>query len=463
MSLHLLLQPFRTKTAMKITLSKRVFAVILVIALVLAAVNTYLIFDLRRALEGAANDSPYDYVVFQDEDVYKAKNQRSGYVEVTSADAALVITQAVAEGNTVYIQAGNYTLSSDVQVYNKKNAEIVGDGEAVLVGNGNKLIVKGDNYTGSQNNLVKGLTLVNGTLRIENSFGITVSDMAFVNCSTALEVANTETWTEGTEIENCRFTNCIEGIVFRTPTGNATGSYASSQISRCFFNIINDAVGITVEEDAEFSDSQLQDLRMWMGENGFTRNQTGLLLDGSMHQTLLSGVVFESFADYPDQMYAISLGETSVTPPNLGGVSFLGNWTAKIHNPFFKWISGAGAVFKQEDLNVPVGLSGQYGETVEFQLRPDTISTFKPEIQVQGSFAENETITVRFRLEFLDNTISRSVEKTFTNSTTLWLSDDDMLRLFPSQSIIWSILIDAKASSASTDATVQVSIYGVTT
>ena len=82
---------------------------------------------------------------------------------------------------------------------------------------------------------------------------------------------------------------------------------------------------------------------------------------------------------------------------------------------------------------------------------------------MQGSFAHNETITVRFQLEFLDNTISRSVEKAFTNSTTLWLSDDDMLRLFPSQSIIWAILIDAKADSASTDAAVQVSIYGVTT
>jgi hypothetical protein len=449
---------------MKVTLSKRVFALILVIALALAAVNMYLIFDLRRALEGAANDSQYDYVVFQDGDVYKAKNQASGSVDFTSADAALVISQAVAAGNTVYVQAGNYTLSSDVQVYNKKNARIVGDGEAVMVGNGNKLIVKGDTYASSQNNLVSGLTVINGTLRIENSFGTTVSNMAYVNCSTALEVANTETWSEGTKIEDCRFAYSRESIVFKTPTGNATGSYASSKISRCFFNIIDDSVGITVEEDAEFSDSQLQDMRLWLGESGFSRNQTGLLVHGSMHQTLLSGVVFESFADYPDQLYAISLGETSVTPPTLSGsVSFLGNWTAKIYNPYGKWISGAGAVFKQEDLTISIGLNGQYGETREFQLRPDTISSFKPEINVQGSFATNETITVRFRLEFLDNTFSQSVEKSFTTSTTLWLSDDDMLRLFPSQSIIWAILIDAKASAASTDATVQVSVYGVTT
>ena len=448
---------------MKITLSKRVFALILVIALALSAVNTYLIFDLRRALEGAAHDSTYDYVIFQDDDMYKAKNQASGYIDFTSADASLVISQAIANGNTVYIKLGNYTLSSDVQVYNKTNAKIASDG-ASIIGNGNKLIIKGDNWALSQYNLISGLEIINGTLRIENSFGTTVSDMAFVNCSTALEIANTETWSEGTKIEDCRFVGSRESIVFRTPTGNGTGSYASSEIRRCFFNIIDDSVGIMVERLAEFSDSQLQDVRMWMGENGFARNQTGLLVDGSMHQTLLYGVVFESFADSPDQLYAISLGETSITPPILaGGVSFLGNWTTKIHNPFNKWISGLGSVFKLENQNVPVGLSGQYGVTQEFQLRPATISSFKVKIQVSGSFASNETITVRVRLEFVDNTISRSVEKTFTNSTTLWLTDDDILRLFPSQSIIWAILVDAKASSSSTDATAQVSIDGVTT
>lgn len=447
---------------MKITLSKRAFAVILVIALALTAVNTYLIFDLRRALEDAANDSQYDYVIFQDGNTYKAKNQKSGFVDFTSADAALVLNQAIVEGNTIYIQAGNYTLISDIQVYNKKNTKILSDG-AAIIGNGKKLIIKGDSYATSQDNSVSGLKIINGTLRIENSFGTKVSSMAFVNSSTALEIANTETWSEGTKIEDCRFENSRESIVFRTPTGNSTGSYASSQISRCFFNIHDDSVGITVEYLAEFSDSQLQNVRMWMGENGM-RNQTGLLVNGSMHQTLLSGVVFESFADYPDQLYAISLGETSITPPILGGdISFLGNWTAKIHNPFSKWISGLNAVFKHENLDIQIGLNGEYGVTQEFQLRPDTILSFKPKIQVQGSFAANETVTVRFRLEFIDNIISRNVEKSFTNSTTLWLSDDDILRMFPSQSIIWAILIDATVNSASTDAVVQVSLYGVTT
>ncbi len=445
---------------MKITLCKRVFAVILVIALALATVNTYLIFDLKRELEGAAQDATYDYVVFQDGDVYKAKNQASGYVDFTSSDAAEVLNGALAEGYTVYIKSGSYALRSDVHMYNKENAKIVSD-DASIIGNGKTLIIKGDNYTNSQNNLVSGLTVINATVRIENSFGTTVSNMQFLDCSTALELANSATWTEGTKIEDLHFINSTTAIIFKTPTGNGTGSYASSEIHRCFFNLLDNSVGIVVERLAELSDSQLQNVRMWIGENGFTSNQTGLLLEGSMHQTLLYGVVFESFANYPTELYGMSLGETSITPPNLAVISFLGNWTAKIYNPFGKWISGAGAVFKQENVNIPVGLNGQYGVTQEFQLRPDTISSFKPEIQVQGSFANNETITVRIRLEFVDNIISESVVKTFSNSTTVWLSDNDMLRLLPSQSIIWAILIDAKASSASTDATVQISLYGI--
>jgi hypothetical protein len=446
---------------MKITLSKRLLAIVLVIVLALSAVNTILIIDQRQALQDASHDAIYDYVAFQDGATYKAKNQATGKVDFTSSDAATVINQALTEGNTLYIKPGDYPLSADVQLNNKMNARIIGDA-ALIIGNGQKIVVRGDNYAFSQNNVVQGLTVINGTLRIENSFGTTVSNMAFINCTTALELANTNTWTEGTLIENCRFVNSRESIVFSTPTGNGTGSYASTRISRCYFNIPDNSVGVTVEYLAEFSDSQLQELRMWIGENGSVHNQTGLLLNGSMHQTLLSGIVFESFTDYPDQLYAIDLGETAVTPPTLSdGISFLGNWTAKINNPYSIWISGFGAVFKQENIGVQVGVNGEYGPTRELQLRPDTISSFKPKIQVEGGFTSNETITVRFRLEFLDNTISRSVEKTFTNSTSLWLSDDDMLRIFPSQSIIWAILVDAKASSASTDATVKISVYGI--
>ncbi len=70
------------------------------------------------------------------------------------------------------------------------NAKIVGDG-ATMIGNGHKIIVSGDNYTNSEYTTISGLTIINGTIRIENSFGTTISNMIFENTLTGIELANT--------------------------------------------------------------------------------------------------------------------------------------------------------------------------------------------------------------------------------------------------------------------------------
>lgn len=447
---------------MKITLSSRTLAVLIGIALVVSSVNTYLILSMQR--DYSADDSIYSFVVYRDGDVYKAKNQANGLVDYASATASDVISQALAQGNHVYIKSGVYSLTSNVEILNMKDARLASDG-AIIAGNGYGIIIKGENYTVSQYNKISGLRIVNGSIRIENSFATTISDIIFENSTKAIELANTNTWTEGTKIDTVHFINCTESIAFRTPSGNGNssyGSYASTEISRCFFNQIDNSVGINVEVGAEFSDSQLRNSRLWLGEKGRT-NQTGLLVDGSMFQTILSGVVFESFAGVPENLYAVVVGKNADPAPIFDvGVSFLGNWTARVHNPSYVWISGIGSVFRRTE-EIPIGIGNEYGETVGIHARPLTISSFKPRIQVQGSLSEGETVTVRVRLEFVDNVISESVVKTFSNNTTTWLSDDEMLQLFPSQNVIWAILVDAKSSSSLTSASVKIDIYGIMT
>ena len=233
------------------------------------------------------------------------------------------------------------------------NAKIIGGNDVTIIGNGHKIIVYGDNYTTSQNAQISGLTIINGTLRVENSFGTTIQNMIFKNTSTGIEFANTNTWSEYNKVEDCQFINATEGIVFRTPVFNvaenttsqasainATGSYASSIIERCSFNLKDFSVGIKVEKLAELSDSQIQDVRFWIGENG-RDHQTGLYVDGSMYQTLLFGVVFESFTPDPIYLFGIDIGSNCNPAPILdSGVSFLGNWTAKIHDSQGIWLSG---------------------------------------------------------------------------------------------------------------------------
>jgi hypothetical protein len=455
---------------MRITLSKRVIIAVMAIAVLLSGVNTFMIFYNATILSNQLNkvqrdynadDSTFDYVIFQENGMVQAKNQSSGIVDFSSTKASEVLNQAIADGAAVYVKAGNYSLNADVEVTNKKNLRIVGN-YATILGNGHKIIVKGDDYTYSDYNSITGFTIINATLHIENSFATTITYMIFQNCSTALEFANTATWTEGTKIEECHFINTIEAIAFRTPVENGTGSYASSLINRCYFNLLDNSVGINIEPSAEYSDSQIENSRIWIGGQNEKTNQTGLQLSGSMFQTTLSSVVFESFAEYPENLYAISIGRAANTTPILGeGVSFLGNWTARVYNPASKWILGQGSLFRRTNIHVEIGANNTYGEVTDIHDRPLTISSFKPQIHVQG-LSEGETITVRLRLEFVDNAMSQSLEKTFTNITTTWLTDDDMLKLFPSQNVVWAIQLDAKSNLADSSAIVTVDLYGVT-
>jgi hypothetical protein len=416
----------------------------------------------------------YDYVVYRywnNVSVYSARNGRTGVVDFNSTDAGLVLNQALTSGNSVYVKADEYTFNSNIDILNKKNARLDSDG-ATLQLNQNSVVIRGDDFSHSQNNQISGLIIVNGTTRIENSFRTTVTNMIFENCTVAVELANTNTWTEGTRIDTVHFDKCTQGIVFRTNTtrgpaeGNSTGSYANTQITRCYFNQRDNSLAVTVEAQAEFTDGQMQNVRIWMGE--FDKyNQTGLQLDGSMYKTLLDGVVFESFASLPLDnafFYAIKIGKTAFQAPVItSGVNILGNWSARIFNPYGVWVYGVGGVFAQANNSIPVGISNGYGPAQIIQVHPATIANFKPKVTVQGSFQSNETITVRFRVEFLDNVVSRSVQKTFANSGSLWLSDDDFLQLYAYPDVIYAILVDAKATSATTDAAVQVDVYGTTT
>jgi hypothetical protein len=99
------------------------------------------------------------------------------------------------------------------------------------------------------------------------------------------------------------------------------------------------------------------------------------------------------------------------------GVSFLGSWTARIHNPHGIWLRGSGTVF-QRTAAVPVGSSGQYGAAQTIDVHPLTIGSFTPFITVSGSFSQNETVTVRIRVEYIDNVISQPYNMSFNSSGT---------------------------------------------
>ena len=495
--------------------SNRKLAIMFIAILSFSAVNTFLILYKTRTLETQFNQSisslnqtlirnyaslnqsynnlqsqlereiaslnarlpieQYDYVIYRYWDsvsIFVAKNGKTGLVDFNSTDAAFVFNQALTHGNNIFVKSDEYTINADILLLNKKNARLESDG-ASLTCNGNRIVIKGNSFQHSQYNQLSGLKIINGTVRIENSFRTTIVNMIFENCSVAVELTNTNTWTEGTEIDTVHFNKCSQSIVFRTNTSDiltgkkSTGSYGNTAITRCYFNLNDNSVAITVEKDAEFTDGQMENIRIWIGE--FDQyNQTGLLVNtnGSMYQTLLNSVVFESFAKGNvdnASVYAVKLDQNVYQPPILqAGVNFLGSWTARVSNFFSNWISGVGGVFKQENITIPISII-DFGQPTVIQVHPLTIASFKPVISVQGSFSYNETVEVRIRLEFIDNIVSKNITKSFSNNATEWLIDEEMLSMFPTQDVIWAILVDAKVNTPSTNVKAHISLYGTTT
>ncbi|MGE5555760.1 MAG: hypothetical protein ACM3UY_05790, partial [Methanocella sp.] len=94
--------------------------------------------------------------------------------------------------------------------------------------------------------------------------------------------------------------------------------------------------------------------------------------------------------------------------------------------------------------------------------QPLTIGTFNLQIKVTGEFKNNENLTVRICVKYIDNVISSAVTRTFTSSGTVALTSEELVTLFPSQSIIWEVIADAKTTAGSTDTSVVLTAFGTT-
>lgn len=415
----------------------------------------------------------YDYIIYCINvtiPLYGAKNGQTGAVDFNSTDAAQAINYAFEHGNSVYVKSGGYLLSSDVVIQDKSNTLLESE-FAILRCKNNQIIINGTTYLLSQNNRISGFVISNGGIRIENSARTTISNMIFETCRVGIELVNTNAWTECTNIDDAHFIMCTEGIAFRTPAPGATGSYGNAAISRCYFNLRDNSAAIVIEPKAEFTDGQMQNVRIWVcGYTAQEYNQTGLKTSGSLFQTVMEGVVFESFASgnlSDAKIYAVDINTSYATPIFQQGITFLGNWTDIVYNPYNSELQGegAGVVFKQENITIPVNPSDYPSVSTVMQVAPTTIISFKALVMVEGSFLQNETVTVRFRLGFIDEATAAGsgvVEKTFASASSVWLSDDDLLKLLPYKDLVKSILVDAKVDVDGSDVTVQVSIFGAT-
>jgi len=412
--------------------------------------------DILEKQQQSLLQEEYDFLLFSKYNVtlaatkYYVKSGLTGNEEFETTKFSEALQYALDNGKVVIMPSGSYDLNSDVIFDSKSNVILDGQG-AVLNLNNFAISFVSDNYDKNSNNQIRNFVIRNGTFKLENSFRATFENIIFEDCESAIEVSNTNTWSEATKLENIYWENCQTALTFKTPTGNAIGSYENTALDRCYINIFKDnSVGIMVEKDAQVSNSQWTNMRIWMHANE-TQTQTGLHLEGAMSDTILSDVIFESFGD--GTIYGIYLGQYSTTGFSLGaGTSFLGDgFEAKIKNPYNKWIYGDPSVLKEER-------QLQFDEPEIIHRYPLTIGSFDAFIKIENLGASEE-VTVKIKLNFIDDA-SNSISLPFSDNQTYWLTEDDFYKLYPNQNVIWNIEAIAQTNLLDSQAKVSIGVRG---
>lgn len=433
-----------------------VFIIGAIVASVFWNLNQYIFF------RNISCEEDYDYIIYKERGKIAVKNGATGRIDLVGETLQEALNGILRSNAKIFLKNGSYIVTSDILLKDLENVRIISNG-ALLNFHGNSIVIKGQNYKSSRHNLIDGVVITNGSIRVENSFMITIRNCVFKDCENGIFFINTNGWTECNAVENCYFFNVKKNVVFRTPCYNGTESYANTEIKRCYFELIREnSVAIHVETQADFNEGLIQNVRIWMGSSCNT-NQTGILVEGSMLNTLLENVVFESFAKVPLNIYGIRL-EKNCAPPIFGqGLVFLGNMTYSVYNPYGKWIYGVGSTFKIESLSIPLGFNDNYGEYRE--ITPPSYLTFSIsklniKIQAKGNFSLNENIRVRLRFKFIDGAVSKELIKCLNSTEPIWLSYDDLMILWPSANIISSLIVDAKTNIPYSTVNVFVSVYG---
>jgi hypothetical protein len=373
----------------------------------------------------------YDYLIYQKQDSakYFVKSGLNNNEVVEMANLAIAFEFSFENGKIIKLKTGNYELNSNLIINNHRDIILDGQGSTINF-NGFSITFSGNDYTKNNNNQIQNFVVINGTFRFENSFRATLKNMIFENCNSAVEVANTNKWSEASKLENIYWENCLTALTFKAPIGNATGSYENTALDRCYINLHSDnSVGIMVEKNANVSNSQWNNMRIWMHANE-SQKQTGLHLDGSMAETMLNDVIFESFGE--GTIYGIYLGRYATTGFSLGvGSSFLGKFEARIKNDNDIWIYGTPSIFREKvELN-----STKTNATITRS--PLTISDFDIFIETQNL---TEKIEIQIKLNFIDHSVSPiPIILAFNDNETYWLTEKDKYDLYPSQNVIWNI------------------------
>jgi hypothetical protein len=369
-------------------------------------------------------------------------------------------TNAVA-GDSIFVENRIYTLTSDITITDKKLV-VYTDGATLA---DKKLIIRESttDLKRSEHSIIKGFTFsgADGGAEVDNVFLPTFEDCLFYRNNAGLTVKSSVTWTEMLQLQSVLFRDCVKGLVFKTPTGSGTGSYANSRLDTVGFSNetnIGTYTHVEVEAGTFVHEGLWTNLRYWHGtDNGISINVLG-----DMTRTKLFYPVFENFIVSPSSTQGIVYGAAAGSPFIVGAIWLgTGAWTNKISNTHGRYILGLGQTYSQ-NVSVPIGLSGVYGawttvlKTYDFAL----ISIPRIIAVAAGSFAGGDSVQLNCRFVYVDGTTAATDIGPWLSGSTATFTDQQLMWMTKDVSFIDHVEFQAKTDKASTAVTMNVYVLG---
>jgi hypothetical protein len=346
--------------------------------LLLSPVFLYLkqqIDNLEKALKDINVVSDADYIIFRDENKIYARNGSTLRIELEGNDASTIIETCInrtRNGGNIYVKPGDYILTKPIRIITKSYFTLRSDG-AQLINNQNDFAIKvvGCIWNTSISNSIHGFRITSklvyilfpnsGGVLVQDSFSTKIENCEFNFLNTSIMLQNYNSWTENTQIKNCRFLNVNYALTLNVlQGGNGTKSFSYTSLADMNISLdwgISDKKLIYISH-YEFMGAVLQNVHLWSrGDN------TLLFLNSSnIDRALFLNISHEQLDNSSSKGAIVEIGNA-----NIGNMIFINlrGWNIRnwIYNPYDKpytliasdkIILDGNIELRQRGINIPI-------------------------------------------------------------------------------------------------------------
>lgn len=418
---------------------------------------------------GFATPSPQAFTIRNTGGAIIAQDS-NGVVQASGSDLGAVMNTVVTgipNHSVISFQTGDYSGVTTFVNNGHRGLRLVGNGAIIPIkfrfdGSGSifntsNCLVDGFNFSGN-----------NAGIQLDNASYMSVQNCTFSACAEAMSWESTNLWSEIWSLVNSRFEGCVKSMIFKTASGG-TASYIHGLVNNVTFNTLLSGITsgytyVELESGAAINEGKWYNTRMWF--NAPSGIGMHFKAGSSATRCQLNKLYLENFSGASGVTQGIIVDSGCAGAPMVLGRPTFGNissfpFSTTFSNTNGHFIHSIGTGMWRETQTITPGVSSSFGTGVECFNDTDFAGLPQIYIDIGGTVAAGELLTVRFILTKIGGESSTTVTRTFNHTGTFCLSIDDYRTFLTNNNFnnLDKITVSAHTSAGSTSATISVGGY----